>query len=126
MGELLGLILANQDRDDQATGQRPQVHPVDADEPQDSRVVGNRGMLVELGLLVLVPLVGFADPMDDQDCGLRSELEPVAKLAVNQLLCQPLVGNATGEQRPATQFAASSNRSTVQRRSASWALSGRT
>jgi hypothetical protein len=36
--------------------------------------------------------------MDDQDRGLRSELEPATKLAVNQLLCQPLVGNATGEQ----------------------------
>ncbi len=97
-GKLLDLVLANQDRDDQASGQRPEIHSVEPDEPQDPGIVGDRGMLAELGLLVLVPLVGFADPVDDQDGGLRRESEPIAKLPVNQLLRESLVGNTTGEQ----------------------------
>jgi hypothetical protein len=98
MGELLSLVLADQDRNDQATGQRPEIHLVQPDESHDSRVVGDRGMLAKLGSLVLVPFVGFTDTMDDQDCGLCRKLESVAKLSINQLLCEALVGHALGEQ----------------------------
>ena len=77
MNKLPGLVLADQDRDGQTSCQRPQVHLVDTDEPQDSRVIDDRGMFAELGQLVLVPLVDFADPVDHQDRGLRRESEAI-------------------------------------------------
>ena len=41
------LILADQDRDHQPPVQRPEVDPVETDEPHDARVEGDRGILAE-------------------------------------------------------------------------------
>ena len=57
MGEPLGLVLAHDDGDEHAAIQRQQAHSVDALEAHDSLVIGDRGVLAELGLDALVPLV---------------------------------------------------------------------
>ena len=58
--EPLGLVLAHDEGDDHAAGERQEAHAVDALEAHRPLVVGDRRVLAELGPLRLVPLVGIA------------------------------------------------------------------
>ena len=69
-------------------------------------------MLAELGPLGLVPLVRLADLGDASARRVGRVPEPSAKLGIAELLEVELVGQLPPDAMPASQVAASSNRST--------------
>jgi len=91
MGEPLGLVLAHDDGDEHAAIQRQQAHSVDALEAHDSLVIGDRGVLAELGLDALVPLVRGADSFDRQLGHLGGQSEPLPDFLVGEVADLELV-----------------------------------
>ena len=72
-------------------------------------------MLAEVGPDRLVPLVRLADAADAEAGHLGRQAEPLAEVPVGDLLKLDPVGKLKVEGNPASQLAASLNRSTVAR-----------
>lgn len=97
VGELLCLVLAQHKRDDSPTGKREQAHAVDTLEAHGPLVIDDCGMLAELDLPGLIPLVRIAHALDRVLCHLARQPEPLSHLAVGKLADVELVGFLASE-----------------------------
>lgn len=95
--EPLPLIPAHDHRHDDSALKRQQAHTVDALEAHYPVVVGHGRVLAEVGPLVLVPLVGFADLGNTADGHLAGQTESLAERMIVGFLEFDLVGDLQDE-----------------------------
>jgi hypothetical protein len=92
VSKLFSLVLAHHEGDQFPTGERQQTHSVGSLETHGPLVIDDCGMLAELGLDALVPLVRVANGLDRKLSHLGGQPESFPNFLVGELADAELVG----------------------------------